>query len=74
MGGGKGKGCQGKCSKDTRTKPNRGRFEGGRPGMGGMEGVVGVKWKQLHLKYNKKLINNNPIYFYSNILRMHLSV
>ena len=35
LGGGKGKGHQGKCLKDTWTKPKRDRTEGGRWGWDG---------------------------------------
>ena len=53
-GGKNGKGCQGTCIKDTRTKPKGDRIEDGRWGMAGWEVVVGGKRRQLYLNNNKK--------------------
>ena len=50
---GKGEGFSGTYIKDTWTKPNRGRIEGGKWGWLGWRGVVGIKWRQLYLNNNK---------------------
>ena len=52
MAGGRGKGCQGTCRKDTWTKPNWGRIESGRWGRLRWVGVVRRKWRQLYLNNN----------------------
>ena len=56
--GKKGKGHQGTCIKDIRTKPKGGRIEGGRWGWVGWGKVVVGKWRQLYLNINKNIIKN----------------
>ena len=53
-GGKRGKNCQGTCIKNPWTKPKWGRIEGGLWGGLGWGGVVGEKWRQLYLNFNKK--------------------
>ena len=50
--GGKGEGFSGRCTKDTWTKPNRGKIKGGEWGWLGWREMVGVKWRQLYLNNN----------------------
>ena len=50
----RGKGCEGTCIKDSWTKPNGRRLEGGRWVLVGWERVEGGKWGQLYMNNNKK--------------------
>ena len=52
--GQRGKCCQGRCIRDTWTKPKGGRIKGGRWRSLGCGGVVGWKWRQVYLNNNKK--------------------
>ena len=53
--GGKGEGVFRNMYEGHMDKTKGGRIEGGRWGWLGLRGLVGVKWRQLYLKNNKKV-------------------